>query len=205
MKTTSLSPTRSIRSLRSRSRSRRRNRNRKQKSSVSSSSCFDKAAMALKRGLSSSGANKNRSGGGGSSLPILLVIFFCVLSPLIFFVGRGLNITSSPADQNNENDNAVGSGKQQLDWRERLALQHVIDVITSSTADLGPLSLDSFRKNKLSASWKVIGGETLVDNKAASETNQTATVVKQEASKGKEDNSQSDDTPAKLARRGEKT
>ncbi|KAJ6675468.1 HEXOSYLTRANSFERASE [Salix viminalis] len=165
--------------------------------------------MALKRGLSSSGANKNRSGGGGSSLPILLVIFFCVLSPLIFFVGRGLNITSSPADQNNENDNAVGSGKQQLDWRERLALQHVkplfskevIDVITSSTADLGPLSLDSFRKNKLSASWKVIGGETLVDNKAASETNQTATVVKQEASKGKEDNSQSDDTPAKLARR----
>uniref|UniRef100_A0A6N2N8I6 Uncharacterized protein n=1 Tax=Salix viminalis TaxID=40686 RepID=A0A6N2N8I6_SALVM len=193
MKTTSLSPTRSIRSLRSRSRSRRRNRNRKQKSSVSSSSCFDKAAMALKRGLSSSGANKNRSGGGGSSLPILLVIFFCVLSPLIFFVGRGLNITSSPADQNNENDNAVGSGKQ------------VIDVITSSTADLGPLSLDSFRKNKLSASWKVIGGETLVDNKAASETNQTATVVKQEASKGKEDNSQSDDTPAKLARRGEKT
>ncbi|KAJ6722814.1 HEXOSYLTRANSFERASE [Salix koriyanagi] len=170
--------------------------------------------MALKRGLSTSGANKNRSGGGGSSLPILLVIFFCVLSPLIFFVGRGLNITSSPADQNNDNDNAVGSGKQQLDWRERLALQHVkplfskevIDVITSSTADLGPLSLDSFRKNKLSASWKVIGGETLVDNKAASETNQTATVVKQEASKGKgdnisEDNSQSGDTPAKLARR----
>ncbi|KAJ6320470.1 hypothetical protein OIU78_015791 [Salix suchowensis] len=170
--------------------------------------------MALKRGLSISGANKNRSGGGGSSLPILLVIFFCVLSPLIFFVGRGLNITSSPADQNNDNDNAVGSGKQQLDWRERLALQHVkplfskevIDVITSSTADLGPLSLDSFRKNKLSASWKVIGGETLVDNKAASETNQTVTVVKQEASKGKgdnisEDNSQSGDTPAKLARR----
>jgi hypothetical protein len=38
---------------------------------------------------------------------------------------------------------------------------------------LGPLSLDSFRKNKLSASWKVIGGETPVDNKAASEVRMT--------------------------------
>lgn len=31
----------------------------------------------------------------------------------------------------------------------------VIDVITASTNDMGPLSLDTFRKNNLSASWKV--------------------------------------------------
>lgn len=35
-----------------------------------------------------------------------------------------------------------------------IALQ-VIDVITASTNDMGPLSLDSFRKNNVSASWKV--------------------------------------------------
>jgi alpha-1,4-galacturonosyltransferase len=49
--------------------------------------------MALKRGFSISGLNKNRR--GGSRLPIVVVIFFCVLSPLIFFVGRGLYTTSS--------------------------------------------------------------------------------------------------------------
>ncbi|KAJ6729838.1 GALACTURONOSYLTRANSFERASE 4-RELATED [Salix viminalis] len=166
--------------------------------------------MALKRGLSISGMNKNRR--GGSRLPIVVVIFFCVLSPLIFFVGRGLYITSSST---NQNLNAAGSGKQQLNWRERLALQHVksifskevIDVITSSTADLGPLSLDSFRKNNLSASWKVIGVDnTAVEDNAASEANQKATVFKHESPKGRDgnisdDDSQSGDSPANLARR----
>ncbi|KAJ6338076.1 hypothetical protein OIU76_007705 [Salix suchowensis] len=166
--------------------------------------------MALKRGLSISGMNKNRR--GGSRLPIVVVIFFCVLSPLIFFVGRGLYITSSST---NQNLNAAGSGKQQLNWRERLALQHVksifskevIDVITSSTADLGPLSLDSFRKNNLSASWKVIGVDnTSVEDNAASEANQKATVFKHESPKGRDgnisdDDSQSGDSPANLARR----
>lgn len=37
----------------------------------------------------------------------------------------------------------------------------VIDVIKASTDDLGPLSLDSFRKNNLSASWKFVGRETV--------------------------------------------
>lgn len=35
-----------------------------------------------------------------------------------------------------------------------VALQ-VIDVITASTNDMGPLSLDYFRKNNFSTSWKV--------------------------------------------------
>eukprot|EP00257_Ricinus_communis_P024314 XP_015584492.1 polygalacturonate 4-alpha-galacturonosyltransferase isoform X2 [Ricinus communis] len=154
--------------------------------------------MALKRGLSGSGRNR----GGGSRLPIALVIFFSILAPLIFFFGR---------DQNNV---PVGYSKLDLDWRERLALQHiksllskeVIDVITASTADMGPLSIDSFRKNNLSASWKVIGVEAPVKNSATSEPNKTVTISKQEAPRGKadgisDDHSQFIDTPDKLARR----
>eukprot|EP00257_Ricinus_communis_P024312 XP_015584489.1 polygalacturonate 4-alpha-galacturonosyltransferase isoform X1 [Ricinus communis] len=162
--------------------------------------------MALKRGLSGSGRNR----GGGSRLPIALVIFFSILAPLIFFFGRGLYAIDS-IDQNNV---PVGYSKLDLDWRERLALQHiksllskeVIDVITASTADMGPLSIDSFRKNNLSASWKVIGVEAPVKNSATSEPNKTVTISKQEAPRGKadgisDDHSQFIDTPDKLARR----
>lgn len=35
----------------------------------------------------------------------------------------------------------------------------MIDIIKASTDDLGPLSLDSFRKNNLSASWRFVGQE----------------------------------------------
>lgn len=43
----------------------------------------------------------------------------------------------------------------------------VIDVIKASTADLGPLSLDSLRKNNLSASWKFVGQEIIAKESAA--------------------------------------
>lgn len=39
----------------------------------------------------------------------------------------------------------------------------VIDVIAASTNDMGPYSLDHFRKNNLSASWKIDGQEAMVD------------------------------------------
>ncbi|KAJ4838075.1 Polygalacturonate 4-alpha-galacturonosyltransferase [Turnera subulata] len=174
--------------------------------------------MALKRGLSG-----HKSRGGGSRLPIALVIFFSVLSPLIFFAGRGLYANASSGQINIP----VGSSKQDLDWRQRLALQHVrslfskeasgswcclcflipvIDVITASTADMGPLSLDSFRKNNFSASWKTVGAETSVESTTSSEPIQIATAVKREAPKSKEtgisdDNSKLINTPAKLFRR----
>ena len=38
----------------------------------------------------------------------------------------------------------------------------VIDVIVASTNDMGPYSLDSFRKNNLSASWQVVGVDTSI-------------------------------------------
>ncbi|OMP00495.1 alpha-1,4-galacturonosyltransferase 1-like protein [Corchorus olitorius] len=76
-----------------------------------------------------------------------------------------------------QNDIQGASRKQNVNWRERLALQsirnlitkEVIDVVTTSTADMGPLSLDSFRKGNLSASWKVIGVESSVEDNASSE------------------------------------
>ncbi|XP_021279657.1 polygalacturonate 4-alpha-galacturonosyltransferase [Herrania umbratica] len=160
--------------------------------------------MALKRGLSGVGVQRNRS--SGSRLPIAILVFFSVLAPLGFFVGRGLYIS----DQNSIQSD---SSKQNVDWRERLALQsikslltkEVIDVVTSSTADLGPLSLDSFRKGNLSASWKVIGVETSVEDNATSQSNQKATDFKQETSQVKEgkvlDDDHSHDTPAKTLRR----
>ncbi|EOX96142.1 hypothetical protein QUC31_005409 [Theobroma cacao] len=160
--------------------------------------------MALKRGLSGVGVQRNRS--SGSRLPIAILVFFSVLAPLGFLVGRGLYIS----DQNSIQSD---SSKQNVDWRERLALQsikslltkEVIDVVTSSTADLGPLSLDSFRKGNLSASWKVIGVEASVEDNATSQSNQKATDFKQETSQVKEgkvlDDDHSHDTPAKTLRR----
>ncbi|XP_028123981.1 polygalacturonate 4-alpha-galacturonosyltransferase-like isoform X2 [Camellia sinensis] len=166
--------------------------------------------MAIKRGLSGAGIHRNR--GGGSRFPIAILVFFSLLAPLIFFVGRGL-YTSTSIDQSGS---LAGSSKEDVDWREKLALQHVkslfskevFDVITANTNDLGPLSLDFFRKNNLSASWKVVGLETSAENNATSvEPNQIAANIKQENPTGKRDNSSGDDhsqfvdTPAKLARR----
>ncbi|KAG4173788.1 hypothetical protein ERO13_A11G083400v2 [Gossypium hirsutum] len=160
--------------------------------------------MALKRGLLSVRVLSNRS--SGSRLPIAILVFFSVLAPLVFFVGRGLYIS----DQNSIQSDF---SKQNVDWRERLALQsiknlftkEVVDFVTTSTADLGPLNLDSFRKGNLSASWKVVGVETSVQDNAISKSNQKATDLKQETSQDKEgkflDDDHSHDTPAKILRR----
>ncbi|XP_058225022.1 polygalacturonate 4-alpha-galacturonosyltransferase [Rhododendron vialii] len=160
--------------------------------------------MASKRG------QRNR-GGGGSRSSILVLVFFSLLGTLIFFVGRGLS-TSTSIGRNNA---LTGSNKEDVDWRERFAAQHlkslfskeVIDVITASTNDLGPLSLDFFRKNNFSASWKVVGKETAVESNATSvEKNQIAAIIKKEPPEGKQDDSSENhshfvDTPAKSARR----
>ncbi|KAA8520554.1 hypothetical protein F0562_014810 [Nyssa sinensis] len=148
--------------------------------------------MTTKRGLSSTTAHRNR--GGGSRFPIAILVFFSVLALLVFFVGRGLHTTTS-IDQN---DIFTGSGKQDVDWRERLALQHVkslfskevIDIVTANTDDLGPLSLDFFRKNNLSSSWNVVGLDTSVENNATSaEPNHIATRIKQQTPRIKKDDS----------------
>lgn len=55
-----------------------------------------------------------------------------------------------------------------------------MDVIKANTDDMGPLSLDSFRKNNFSASWKVDGQENVVDSVNIQETPK----VKQDTSLG---------------------
>ncbi|XP_009785495.1 polygalacturonate 4-alpha-galacturonosyltransferase [Nicotiana tabacum] len=169
--------------------------------------------MALKRGSSGLGGSQRNRSTRSSSFPILVLIFCSFLAPLIFFVGRGLYTSID------HNDVSTTSSKQDLDWRERLALQQikplltkeVIDIIKASTDDLGPLSLDSFRKNNLSASWRFVGQE-IVDkhNVADVEVNKPSPIAadsKPEITRGKQhnlvkgDNSQFVDSPAKLARR----
>ncbi|XP_059634047.1 polygalacturonate 4-alpha-galacturonosyltransferase-like isoform X2 [Cornus florida] len=165
--------------------------------------------MAIKSGLHGTGIHRNSV--GGSRFPIAILIFFSVLAPLIFFVGRGLYI-ATPIDQN---DISTRFGGQDVDWRERLALQHfkslfsreVIDVIAANTDDLGPLSLEFFRRNNLSASWKVVGQESSVENdNTFAEPNQIAANIKQDARRSKQEDSSDDhsqfvDTPARLVRR----
>ncbi|KAH0766249.1 hypothetical protein KY285_002120 [Solanum tuberosum] len=170
--------------------------------------------MALKRGSSGLGTQRNKS--AGSSFPIVILIFCSFLAPLIFFVGRGL-YTSTSVDHN---DFSTTSSKQDIDWRERLALQQikplltkeVIDIIKASTDDLGPLSLDSLRKNNLSASWKFIGQEIVAKKSAAdAKVNKPSQVAaadsKPEITRGKRDGPvngdhlQFVDSTAKLARR----
>ncbi|OIW01106.1 hypothetical protein TanjilG_25214 [Lupinus angustifolius] len=80
----------------------------------------------------------------------------------------------------------------------------VLDVIVSSTSDTGPLSLDNFRKNNLSPSWRLDGSKT---SNSTVELNQPATNVRQEKQKGKEGRSSGDgraqltNSPVQLARR----
>ncbi|KAG5626815.1 hypothetical protein H5410_012033, partial [Solanum commersonii] len=177
--------------------------------------------MALKRGSSGLGTQRNKS--AGSSFPIVILIFCSFLAPLIFFVGRGL-YTSTSVDHN---DFSTTSSKQDIDWRERLALQQikplltkeaimhtfqVIDIIKASTDDLGPLSLDSLRKSNLSASWKFVGQEIVAKKSAAdAKVNKPSQVAaadsKPEITRGKRDgpvdgdHSQFVDSTAKSARR----
>nr|XP_027108194.1 polygalacturonate 4-alpha-galacturonosyltransferase-like [Coffea arabica] len=166
-----------------------------------------------KRGITVAGKS-SKGGGYGSRLPGAAILIFClVVSPsFLFLVGRGIFYTSS-TDQDKI---STSSGNQDLDWRERLALQHVkslltrevMDVIKANTNDLGPLSLDSFRKTNLSASWKFVGQETPAENSALSfESNQRGAAIKHDISRNKvdasleEDRSQVIDAPAKVARR----
>uniref|UniRef100_A0A251VC65 Hexosyltransferase n=1 Tax=Helianthus annuus TaxID=4232 RepID=A0A251VC65_HELAN len=81
---------------------------------------------------------------------------------------------------------------------------NVIDVIKASTDDLGPLSLDSFRKNNLSASWKFTEQDhVIISTSSPAEITEgtrkwTPTGKLEKILDG---HSQSVDTPEKLARR----
>ncbi|WJX92820.1 Polygalacturonate 4-alpha-galacturonosyltransferase [Trifolium repens] len=155
--------------------------------------------MAPKRGI-----HFVKNGGSkGIRFPVLKFLLFCVLVPTVFFFGRGFHV----ADQ--DDISAVPNTQPVAKWREWHALQdlksifskEVFDVIVSSTDDMGPLSLDNFRKN-LSASWRVVGLET----SNVDEVKQPTAHVIEEKPKVKEGKSseglaQWTDSPARQVRR----
>nr|GEW04321.1 polygalacturonate 4-alpha-galacturonosyltransferase-like [Tanacetum cinerariifolium] len=163
--------------------------------------------MGIKRGGSNLGVHRYR-GNGGSKFPVLTLVMVLILAPMVFFIGRGIYST----DSIDENDSSISS-KQDVDWRTKLALQHVkslfskdvIEVIKANTDDMGPLSLDSFRKSNFSTSWKFGGQENVSD--LESDSAEVVETKKQENLNDKQefflddDHSQYVDTPTNLARR----
>lgn len=143
--------------------------------------------MAIKRGLL--GTPSPRTKPNASCLSSAIVAFF-LFFVIFFFVGPALLI-SSPSSELSEK--SVGSVEQNVDWRQRLALQHLksflskedVNVISASVKDLGTLSLDSFKRNNGSASWKVVGEENFDDTSL--EVKSKDTYGKQDTSKGKQD------------------
>ncbi|XP_052622527.1 polygalacturonate 4-alpha-galacturonosyltransferase-like [Lactuca sativa] len=154
-------------------------------------------------GVSSFGVHRNR-GGGGSRFPVFTLLLILVLAPMVFFVGREIY----SADSIDQNDSSIKM--HDVDWRTKLALQHiksllsteVIDFIKANRDDLGPLSLDSFRKQNFSASWKFSGQENVIDISLSSSDIMWQLITKK-TPKGKQDNDHSQyvETPTKLARR----
>ncbi|XP_073019917.1 polygalacturonate 4-alpha-galacturonosyltransferase-like isoform X1 [Primulina eburnea] len=164
--------------------------------------------MAIRGGLlSGAGTPRNKA----TRFPVVLIFIFSLLTFSILFLGRGLFAPSSGG----QNDFSMDSSGQDLNWRQRLASQHlkslfskeVMDVIKASTADLGPLSVDFFRKNNTSASWKFFGLETATDNVTFAESTGLASNTRQETSRGKQEYTSNDgdsrptETPAMLVRR----
>ncbi|KVH91185.1 hypothetical protein Ccrd_006815 [Cynara cardunculus var. scolymus] len=121
--------------------------------------------MAVKRGNSIAGVRRN-NGGGGSWMSIVILVIFLVLAPVGFFVGCRITSTGCRLESK------AGFFARQISFLEggMLLKTHfnVIDVIKANTDDLGPWSLDSFRKNNLSASWKISGLENVIDDNSSS-------------------------------------
>ncbi|KAF2311110.1 hypothetical protein GH714_019541 [Hevea brasiliensis] len=102
--------------------------------------------MALKRGLSAAGSHRNRGGGGGSRLPIALVIFFSVLAPLIFFVGRGLYTSASIDDHSQFIDTPAKLARRQL--REKRREKRVADLVRQDNEAILKLENSAIERTK---------------------------------------------------------
>ncbi|KAK1295848.1 Polygalacturonate 4-alpha-galacturonosyltransferase [Acorus calamus] len=145
--------------------------------------------MALKRGTST-GALKN--GKGFRPPPVSVVLLLFVLGPLVFLSARSR--LSAPSATSDQKGNLNASSKQFLDWRKQLAMQYghsfftkeVVDAFSIDKQELEPWTLDNFRRNHVSSSWKVDGsdnsGET---NVTFSEANQIGSNVELETSQDK--------------------
>ncbi|RYR61339.1 hypothetical protein Ahy_A04g018503 isoform B [Arachis hypogaea] len=84
------------------------------------------------------------SGNKGSRFPLLAFLLICLLAPLLFFFFFSRGLHNAP-DQ---------------DVMSTVPSKQALDVIVSSTDDLGPLSLENFKKNNLLPSWRITGLKT---------------------------------------------
>ncbi|XP_039127501.1 polygalacturonate 4-alpha-galacturonosyltransferase isoform X1 [Dioscorea cayenensis subsp. rotundata] len=176
----------------------------------------------FKRLSSGAGGGVQRARSGGFRPSIILLLLFSFLAALAFIAARSA--------RNDEQKGAMDvSNKKVLDWREQLALEsmksvltkEVIDSISASKNELGPWSLDLFRRNHVSSSWIIEGLDDQQKNASSIDSSQTASDAEQKTSltksekntsagdfkrtdEGKQDDTdghQPVDTPAKLARR----
>ncbi|XP_014490280.1 polygalacturonate 4-alpha-galacturonosyltransferase [Vigna radiata var. radiata] len=146
--------------------------------------------------------NNNRT--KGSHFPLLAFLLLCLLAPLLFFRASPLHTFHDQGGNSDFTSRKVASFResQSLQDLESLFSKEVLDVIVSNTNDVGPFSLESFRKN-LSASWRVVGSKA---SNATNQVNEPANNVEQEKQNGKEGRfsvgyAQWTDTPAQLSRR----
>ncbi|XP_028769104.1 polygalacturonate 4-alpha-galacturonosyltransferase isoform X2 [Neltuma alba] len=154
--------------------------------------------MALMRGLA---GGRNRA--SGSRFSVVAFILICFLAPLIFFLARGLQTSD-------QEDISALPSKQVVKLKEWQTLQdlkslfskEVLDAIMGSVDDMGPLSLDNFRKNNFSASWRVVGAMiSNVTSKGQEIPHARQEIPKAEAAKSSDDYAQWNDNPAQVARR----
>ncbi|XP_074263230.1 polygalacturonate 4-alpha-galacturonosyltransferase [Silene latifolia] len=118
--------------------------------------------MAVKRWLLGTSDSRSRNAAPSVSAIVAFFLLLLILPLFVFFF----------AFSSGWSESSPGSLKQNVHWRDRLDLQHLksflskedIDVILDSVKDLGPLSLDSFKQKNGSASWKIVGRESVGDN-----------------------------------------
>ncbi|XP_057757007.1 polygalacturonate 4-alpha-galacturonosyltransferase-like isoform X2 [Arachis stenosperma] len=104
------------------------------------------------------------SGNKGSRFPLLAFLLICLLAPLLFFFFFSRGLHNAP----DQDVMSTVPSKQVAKWTEWQTLQDLklyfskeaLDVIVSSTDDLGPLSLENFKKNNLLPSWRITGLKT---------------------------------------------
>ncbi|XP_057757006.1 polygalacturonate 4-alpha-galacturonosyltransferase-like isoform X1 [Arachis stenosperma] len=127
------------------------------------------------------------SGNKGSRFPLLAFLLICLLAPLLFFFFFSRGLHNAP----DQDVMSTVPSKQVAKWTEWQTLQDLklyfskeaLDVIVSSTDDLGPLSLENFKKNNLLPSWRITGLKT---SNATYELNQPTTHGVQEKQEAKE-------------------
>ncbi|KAK7294969.1 hypothetical protein RJT34_17870 [Clitoria ternatea] len=138
----------------------------------------------------------------GSHFPLLPFLLLCLLAPLIFFFLHTLPDQDGDSTVRNTQV-AKLSEWQVLPDLKSLFSKEVLDVIVSGTNDLGPLSLENFRKNNLSASWRVVGSKS---SDATFQLKQPENNARQEKQKAEEDRFSVGralwtDSPVQLSRR----